>query len=112
MLSTRMEYRSAFASYEDVRNVFTECRIELEWLAYFITGDRDAAASCVVDAGGFSQSHHQVFEDGYRAGRGTLRSVWHFGPRRPGLISFRFVTLSPPVFTKNTISYRWTLLSS
>ena len=63
MLSTRMEYRSAFASYEDVRKVFRECRVELEWLAYFITGDRDAAASCVVDAGGLSQSHHQVFEE-------------------------------------------------
>ena len=63
MLSTGMEYRSAFASYEQVRNVFTECRVELEWLAYFIAGDQDVAAACVVDAGGLSQSHHQVFEE-------------------------------------------------
>ena len=63
MLSTRTENRSAFASYEDVRKVFRECRVELEWLAYFITGDQDAAVACVVDAGGLSESHHQVFDE-------------------------------------------------
>jgi DNA-directed RNA polymerase specialized sigma24 family protein len=63
MLSTRMENRLPFASCEDVHRVFKEFRAELEWLAYFITGDQDAAAACVVDAGGLSQSHHHVFEE-------------------------------------------------
>jgi DNA-directed RNA polymerase specialized sigma24 family protein len=63
MLSTRMESRSGFASYEEVRKVFREFRGELEWLAYFITGDQDVAAACVVDARGFSESHNPVFEE-------------------------------------------------
>jgi DNA-directed RNA polymerase specialized sigma24 family protein len=63
MLSTSTEGRSAFASYEEVRKVFREFRGELEWLAYFITGDEDVAAACVVNACGLSQSHHPVFEE-------------------------------------------------
>ena len=63
MLSARMESRSGFASYEDVRSVFREFRGQLEWLAYFITGDEDVAAACVEDACGLSQLHNQVFEE-------------------------------------------------
>lgn len=63
MLSTSIQNRSRFASHEDVRRVFSEFGVELEWLAYFITGDHDTAAACVVDACGLSQSHNQVFED-------------------------------------------------
>ena len=44
-------------------DVFREFRGQLEWLAYFITGDEDVAAACVVDACGVSQSHNQVFEE-------------------------------------------------
>jgi hypothetical protein len=63
MLSTRMESRSGFASYEDVPNVFRDFRGQLERLAYFITGDEDVAAACVEDASGLSQSPNQVFEE-------------------------------------------------
>jgi hypothetical protein len=58
-----MENRSAFTSYEELGNVFTEFQIELEWLAYFITGDQDAAAACVVDARRLYQSYKQVSEE-------------------------------------------------
>jgi DNA-directed RNA polymerase specialized sigma24 family protein len=63
MLSTRIENRSAFASYKEDVNVFRESRAELEWLAYFITGEHDTAAACVLNACGRSQRHHEVFEE-------------------------------------------------
>lgn len=63
MLSASIKDRSGFASYQEVRNVFREFRGELEWLAYFITGDEHVAAACVEDACGFSESHNPVFEE-------------------------------------------------
>ena len=53
----------AFASVNDIRRAFHEHRPELEWLAYFITGDRAMAAGCVTGACNFSESHHSVFTE-------------------------------------------------
>ena len=35
---------------EYVGSVFSQNRVELEWLANFLTGDEDIAQACVVDA--------------------------------------------------------------
>lgn len=92
MLSTSMESRSGFASYEEVRKVFREFRGELEWLAYFITGDEDVAAACVVDACGFSRSHNQVFEEWllHWARYATIRSAVHALQSRIQQLSHRY----------------------
>jgi DNA-directed RNA polymerase specialized sigma24 family protein len=50
-----------FASASDIRDVFHEHRAELEWLAYFITGDRAVAEACVTEACALSESHNSVF---------------------------------------------------
>ena len=63
MLSTGVQNRSRYASDEDVRRVFSRFRAELEWLAYFIAGNQQTAAACVVEACGVSQSNNQVFEE-------------------------------------------------
>jgi DNA-directed RNA polymerase specialized sigma24 family protein len=79
MLSTSMESRSGFASYDEVRKVFREFRGELEWLAYFITGDEDVAAACVVEGSRLSQCHDQVFQEWllHWARYATMRSAIH-----------------------------------
>jgi len=55
--------RKAFASVRHIRGVFHEHQAELEWLAYFITGDREIAAACVTDACALSESHNNVFQE-------------------------------------------------
>ena len=79
MLNTTVQNRSRIASRDEVRRVFSEFRQELEWLAYFITGNHDTAAACVMDACGVSQSHNQVFEEWLLqwARYSTLRSALH-----------------------------------
>ena len=49
------------ASGNDIRRVFRENRAELEWLAYFITGNRALAVNCVTDACALSEAHTSVF---------------------------------------------------
>jgi len=53
----------AFASVNDIRRVFHEHRAELEWLAYFITGNRVIAQACVTDACTASESRNNVFAE-------------------------------------------------
>ena len=77
MLTASIEDRSGFASYQEVRDVFREFRGELEWLAYFITGDENVAAACVEDACGFSVPHNQRSKNGFCIGRAMRR----FAPR-------------------------------
>lgn len=50
-----------FASANDIRKVFHEHRVELQWLAYFITGDRAVAEACITDACALSESRSSVF---------------------------------------------------
>ncbi len=53
-----------FATLDDMQRAFTQHQPELEWFAYFITGDEVIAQDCVVDARSLSVSqHNQVFED-------------------------------------------------
>lgn len=61
--STETLNRGQIATAEAMYNVFTLNQLELEWLAYFITGDAKVAEACVVDARSLSVSHNQVFED-------------------------------------------------
>lgn len=53
----------AFASVNDIHRVFHEHRAELEWLAYFITGNRAIAQACVTDACTSSGSRNGVFAE-------------------------------------------------
>ena len=55
--------RRTFASVSEIREVFHEHRSELEWLAYFITGDQAIAAACVTEACASSESHRSVFTE-------------------------------------------------
>ena len=63
MLNTSFQNHSRFASQEQIRNIFSECSLEFEGLAYFLTGDHSTAAACVVDACGISRSHNHLFAD-------------------------------------------------
>jgi len=51
----------AFASVNDIHRAFHEHRAEIEWLAYFITGDRTISAVCVAVARASSEAHNSVF---------------------------------------------------
>ncbi len=53
----------SFANANDIREVFRENRAELEWIAYFITGDSEMAAGCVAKACSESESHTSVFQE-------------------------------------------------
>lgn len=55
--------RRTFATVSEIRDVFHEHRSELEWLAYFITGDKAIAAACVTEACELSESHRSVFTE-------------------------------------------------
>lgn len=50
------------ASANAIRGVFHDRQDELQWLAYFITADRNLAEKCVVDACTLSQKQNPVFE--------------------------------------------------
>ncbi len=63
MSSNETNYKRGLASPNAVRQAFHEHRIELEWMAYFVTGSRDIAAACVADACCLSETHTNVFEE-------------------------------------------------
>lgn len=63
MIATILEKQSAVATADGIRAAFIEHNEELEWVAYFITGDPTMAAACVADAYAASVSHSQIFED-------------------------------------------------
>lgn len=67
----------AFASVNDIRRVFREHRAELEWLAYFITGNRAIAQACVTDACTASESRNSMFAEWLMtwARHATIRSA-------------------------------------
>jgi DNA-directed RNA polymerase specialized sigma24 family protein len=51
------------ATSDDICRVFTEYREEFEWLALFLTGNKDLADTCVVDACALAVPQKQVFLD-------------------------------------------------
>jgi DNA-directed RNA polymerase specialized sigma24 family protein len=51
------------ATADDFRKAFTEHREELEWLAFFLTGNQDLVQSCMVDAYALAVTQKQVFLD-------------------------------------------------
>jgi DNA-directed RNA polymerase specialized sigma24 family protein len=59
------------ATPQHIRETFSRYRTQLEWLAYFITGDEVAAQSCVADACALATSRNQIFEDW------LLHWAWH-----------------------------------
>ena len=65
----------SMASGNDIRRVFHDNRAELEWMAYFITGDRVLATTCVTEACTFSETHASVFTEWLLtwAGHATVR---------------------------------------
>jgi len=48
---------------ENVGNVFSQHREELEWLANFLTGDEITAAACVIDASALVESENPGFQE-------------------------------------------------
>jgi DNA-directed RNA polymerase specialized sigma24 family protein len=55
--------RPGLATTQRIRETFSRYQTELEWLAYFITGDEMTAAACVADACTLATSRNQIFED-------------------------------------------------
>ncbi len=51
------------ATADDFRKAFAEHREELEWLAFFLTGNQDLVQPCMVDACALAVSQKQVFLD-------------------------------------------------
>jgi DNA-directed RNA polymerase specialized sigma24 family protein len=51
------------ATAEDVRKAFVEYRSDLEWLAIFLTGEKDMAQACIVDASTLAVGENQVFDE-------------------------------------------------
>jgi len=92
MLSTEFQNHSRFASQEQIREIFSECCLEFEWLAYFITGDHSTAAACVVDACGLSRSHNHLFAEWLLpwARYATIRSALHTQSARICQLSIKY----------------------
>ncbi len=65
------------ATPDEVRKAFLDYRDELDQLAFFLTGDREMAEACIVDACTLAISGNQVFEEwlGRWARRATIRSA-------------------------------------
>lgn len=55
--------RPGLATTQGICETFSRYQTELEWLAYFITGDEMTAAACVADACALATSRNQIFED-------------------------------------------------
>lgn len=55
--------RPELATAQGIRETFSRYQTELEWIAYFITGDEMTAAACVADACALATSRNQIFED-------------------------------------------------
>jgi hypothetical protein len=63
MSSDETNYKRMLASASAVRQAFHEHRTELEWVAYFVTGNREIAAACVANACCLSECHYNIFEE-------------------------------------------------
>jgi len=100
-VTTSNKSHRTFASVNDIRKVFHEHRVELEWLAYFITGDRVITATCVIDACALTESHHSVFVEWLLswARHATLRSAIETQNDRVKRVSARYnhTTLIQPL---------------
>jgi hypothetical protein len=57
---------------QQIGNVFTQYCDELEWLANFLTGDKNVAAACVIDACALAESAKPRFS-GVALGMGSRR---------------------------------------
>ena len=62
---------------EYVGSVFSQNRVELEWLANFLTGDEDIAQACVVDACAQAESANLSLQESSStwASKSTIRSA-------------------------------------
>jgi len=48
---------------QEIGNVFTHYRDELEWVANFLTGDKNVATACVIDACALAESETPDFQE-------------------------------------------------
>ncbi|HYG97563.1 MAG TPA: hypothetical protein VD837_00420 [Terriglobales bacterium] len=69
------QVRSRHASPDEVRQAFSENDADLKWLALILTGNKESAEACVVNALALSTNHNQVFEEwlSHWAHRATIR---------------------------------------
>ena len=74
-------------------NVFIHYRDELEWLGNFLTGDKNIAAACVIDACALAESETTDFQEWplERARLGTIRSAVQIQQRRIAQLSSAYV---------------------
>jgi hypothetical protein len=63
MITKAIENSPALVGRECIQMVFSRYQTELEWLAYFVTGDKRVAAACVADACTLSPSHNDFFDE-------------------------------------------------
>jgi DNA-directed RNA polymerase specialized sigma24 family protein len=92
MIRDAIDNRSGLATCEDIHQPFSQYRAELEWLAYFITGDEAMAAACVADACALSVSHNHGFEEWLLtwARHATIRAALEMLRARTGQLSSTF----------------------
>ena len=77
MISTAHEDRSAVAACDEVGSNLSQCFTGLEWLAFFVTADDNAATACVIDACGVAEPTDHAFDDLmlHWARYGTIRTA-------------------------------------
>jgi len=86
------EFPQSLATQE-IGNVFTQYRDELVWLANFLTGDKNVAAACVIDACALAESENPSFQEGLFewARVGTIRSAVQIQQRRISQLSSAYM---------------------
>src|SRR5215469_9719793 len=62
MRSAATQFRSEYSGFTPAREIFSEHREGLEWLANFIAGDERVATACVIDACAITESQNPTFE--------------------------------------------------
>jgi hypothetical protein len=86
------EFPKSLATQE-IGNVFTHYRDELEWLANFLTGDKNVSAACVIDACALAEWESPDFQEWLLewARVGTIRSAVQIQQRRIAQLSSAYM---------------------
>jgi hypothetical protein len=81
---------------QEIGNVFTQYCDELEWLANFLTGDKNVAAACVIDACALAESANPDFQEWLLewARVGTIRSAVQIQQQRIAQLSSAYMARS------------------
>jgi hypothetical protein len=106
MISTVGDEFPKSLATQETGNVFTLYRDELEWLANFLTGNKNVAAACVIDAWAQAESEPPDFQQWPLEWARVALFVLQCRFNNNGLLNFRPHTWRARVFIAGMRRYR------